>query len=163
MNRRQIPGINPVIPFLSLLLLLSFSGKGIAQTLTIANTGETAGWSLTDRTITVTSNATINSSTIQTYLNTGSLTIVGNTNNFIVNVNDAITSNTSGNGLTIGGNASNLGSITLSSDLSLAGPISIFGGYIFINSNITSTLAGADILFKVVAAIKVNAENKKVN
>ena len=142
MNRRQIPSINPVIHFFSLLLLLSFSGKGLAQTLTISSaTSSSTGWTFNAGTLTVTANSTINSSAINSYLSAGSLTIVGNTSNFAVVINNAITSSVSGNGLTIGA-LNNAGNITLNSAVAVAGFINMFGGVITLNANLTSSATG---------------------
>ncbi|MFO0468897.1 MAG: beta strand repeat-containing protein, partial [Bacteroidota bacterium] len=142
MNKRQIPGNNSVFSFLSLLFFLTFSGKGLAQTLTVSSaTSSSTGWTFNAGTITVTANSTINSSDINSFLSNGSLTIVGNSSNFAVVINNAITSSVSGNGLTIGA-LNNAGNITLNSAVAVAGFINMYGGVISLNANLTSSATG---------------------
>jgi hypothetical protein len=55
----------------------------------------------------------------------------------------------------------NTGNITLGADISIAGPITVYGGNIAVNQNITSTLSGAPILLQGTAAINL-ASSKTV-
>jgi hypothetical protein len=121
---------------------------GFSQTLTISSSGQTGtsgtNWSISGNTLTVTGTANIQAAVIQNHLTGNSLSIVGNTNSLTVNVNEAVSSATAGNGLTLGA-TTNTGAVTISSAISLAGPITVNGGSITLNSNLTSTSATADI------------------
>ncbi|MDD4911229.1 MAG: filamentous hemagglutinin N-terminal domain-containing protein, partial [Sideroxydans sp.] len=59
-------------------------------------------------------------------------------------------------GLTIG-KTSNTQNITIGSAISIAGPINIYGGNITVNTNLTSTASGADILLKGSGNVIANA------
>ncbi len=55
-------------------------------------------------------------------------------------------------GLTLG-KAGNTANLTIASGTNIAGPISLYGGNIALNANLTSSLLGADILVKATGAI----------
>jgi hypothetical protein len=135
-----------ILRFLFVFLGLSFSIISAAQTLTISSTGTTANWSITGTTLTVTGTANIASSVITNALSSGSLSIVGNTSSFAVTVSNPISSTTSGSSLTIGSNG-NTGNVTVNSDITLAGGLTVRGGDVYINANVTST-ANGDIFLK---------------
>jgi hypothetical protein len=114
-------------PFLLTINFLFFACViGWGQTLTISSGGQTGvsgtNWSISGNTLTVTGTANIQASVIQNHLAGNSLAIQGNTSALTVNVNEAIASATSGNGLTIGG-ATNTGAVTISSSISIAGAL----------------------------------------
>ena len=130
-----------------------FSSAALAQTLTISSTGQTGTsgttWNLTGSTLTVTGTANIQSVVIETALNSGDLTIQGSSTAFVVNVNQAISSTTVGSDLTIG-SVGNTGTVTVSANISLASGLTVRGGYVNVNANITSSAAG-DIFLKGIA------------
>jgi hypothetical protein len=132
-------------------------GSVSAQTLTISTGASSgSGWSLSSGTLTVTANSTVNVSVINTALASGSLTIVGNTTNFTVTLSAAVSSTTSGGSLTIG-SSTNTGNVTLGASISVAGPISVHGGNILAQQNITSTQSGAYILLQATGYIDLAA------
>ena len=129
--------------FLGLCLTLKLQG----QTLTISSAANSSSnWSLSGGVLTVSGTVNIQAAQIQTWLNQGDLNIVGSTTTFVVNVNQDITSSTSGSDLTIGA-ANNVGAIVISSDITIAGGLVVRGGDVQINANITSTATG-DLFFQ---------------
>lgn len=143
------------------LFLLFFLGiySLHSQTLTISSTGQTSSpgtnWSLTGNTLTVTGTANIRASVIVDALANGNLTVVGNTSTFSVTVSEAITA--TGNNTLAVGSATNTGTITFNAVTSFAGPVTVNGGDITVSQNLTSTLAGADILLQASGAINLSS------
>ncbi len=135
-------------------LFLSF--VSFAQTLTISSSGQSSApftnITVSGNTWTVTGTANVTSSAVVNALNSGSLTIVGSSTSFQVSLSQAVSSTTSGSGLIIG-SSTNTGNITISSALSVAGPITLMGGAIAVNANLTSTASNADILVKATTNI----------
>jgi hypothetical protein len=127
-----------------------------AQQLTISSSGQTGtsgtNWSISGNVLSVIGTANIRASVITDALLNGSLTVVGNSNSFIVNQSEAISSIQSGRNLTIGSSA-NTGAITFSANISINGSLIVYGGSIALNSNLTTTLANAPILIKATNAI----------
>lgn len=142
--------------FSTLFLLSTMSN---AQNLTISNTGQTTSpgtnWSLSGSTLTVTGTANIRASVIVNALANGNLTVVGNTTNFAVTVSEAITA-TGNNTLTVG-SATNTGTITFNAVTSFAGPVTLYGGSINMDQNMTCTSSGSPILLQSTGAIDIAA------
>ena len=136
--------------FLFGLIGLCFSFELLGQTLTVSSAGQNGptftNISISGNTWTVNANVSVSNTAIQNALANGSLTIIGSTTNFAVNVNQSITSTVVGSDLTIG-QATNTGAITISSDITIAGGLVVRGGDVQINSNITSTATG-DLFFQ---------------
>jgi hypothetical protein len=140
------------LTFFTILFVNLFS-----QQLTISSSGEDGSstrtnWSISGNVLSVIGTANIRASVITDALLNGSLTIVGNSNSFIVNQSEAISSIQSGRNLTIGSSA-NTGAITFSANISINGSLMVYGGSIALNSNLTTTLANAPILIKATNAI----------
>jgi autotransporter-associated beta strand protein len=130
------------------MAFLTATGGAKAQTLTISTASSSgSGWSISSGTLTVTANSTVNVTDITTAMAGGSLTIVGNTSSFTVNINNAITSTTAGSGLTIG-SAGNTGTITVGANLSINGPITIDGGSIVLGGTLTSDQTAAAVTLR---------------
>ena len=134
--------------FRIILSFLSFviAGVGFSQTLTVESTGQDGptftNITVSSNTWTLTGNASVKASAIVAALANGSLTIKGNSNTFVANINQAISASNVGNGLTLGDD-NNTSNITISSAISLAGPIGLYGGAIAINANLSTTNASA--------------------
>jgi hypothetical protein len=100
------------------------------------------------------------------YFDSSKMTNTGNTGTFTIepvgdNFSEAITIrnlNLATVSAFTGGKVGNTGNITLASALSVAGPISFYGGILTISSNITSSATG-DILLKALS----NANNSIIN
>jgi autotransporter-associated beta strand protein len=119
-----------------ILLFCLSVGSANGQTLTISTSASSAsGWSFnaTTRILAVTSNSTLNNSTLQGYFTAGSVTIVGNTSTFNATFSSAVTSSTSGSGLTIGA-AGNTGNITFTSVVTMNGAVTVNGGAVALNA-----------------------------
>lgn len=142
--------------FLFALIGLCFSFDLLAQTLTISSAANSGTYSYSAGTLTVSGTSNIQASQIQTWLASGDLSIVGSTSALTVNVNQAITSTTSGSNLIIG-TLTNTGAVTISSAISVAGSLTVYGGNIAINQDLTSTLSGSDILLQATGAISLAA------
>jgi hypothetical protein len=143
---------------LSILVLVLLPSLIAGQTLTIVASGGDAGptsgtnWSIDGTVLTVSGTANINASVISSQLQSGSFNIKGNTTSFAVTISGSILNNThNGSVLTIGesGNSGNI-SITSTGSISNAGAITIYGGVIDINGNITSSADG-DIFIKSIS------------
>lgn len=145
-----------------LLAVLPSFLKG--QTLTIVNGGDaglTSGtnWSITGTVLTVSGTASIDADVVNNKLSSGNLTIKGNTTSFVVDISESISNTThSGSVLTIGesGNTGNI-SITSTGSISNAGAISIYGGKIDIQGNITSSADG-DIFLKSISNVNFDID-----
>jgi len=146
--------------FLYVLLGCSYSIIASAQTITISSSTQTASsgstWQISNNVLTVYGNSNINASSIVSWLGSSSLTIEGSTNTLSVNINENIISSAAGKGLTIG-KTTNTSDVTIGSEITIDGPISIFGGAINLNSNITSTATNADIQVKATTNINLAA------
>jgi hypothetical protein len=143
--------MNSFLHALKLLLVLSISMNAFGQTLTISSSGETGtsgnNWSITGNTLTVTGTANIRASVIQDHLlNTGPLTLEG-TGTFAVTVGEAISVISGGNDLVFG-TAGNTGAFTANAAISINGNVSVYGGIVTVNQNLTSTASEADILLQ---------------
>jgi hypothetical protein len=139
-----------------LMAFLTATGGAMAQTLTISTGTSSGTYAISSGTLTVSSNATVNVGEITSAMNSGSLSIVGNTSTFTVNINTAITSSTAGSGLTIG-SSSNTGTITVSANLAINGPITLDGGNIVLAGNLTSNQSGAVVTLRSLTHISNTA------
>jgi len=134
--------------FYRVILILLFSGSILSQgqTLTISTGGQTGtsgtNWSITGNTLTVTGTANIRASVITNALASGSLQVIGNTSNFAINVNEAITTSTGGHTLTLGSSINN-GAINIASNISINGAIFVYGSNIGLTASIASTLSNS--------------------
>lgn len=83
--------------------------------------------------------------------------------NFLAPYNSTMTIKNIGSmtGLTIG-NASNTTAININSAISIAGPISLYGGAITLNQNLTTTSLGSDVLLKTSGNITLAASKSIV-
>ena len=87
------------------------------------------------------------------YKGPGKLSIISNSDSFSSSFNSSNWNiNSSLSGLTIG-TSSNTANITISNDIDVSGPISVYGGDITISNSISSTLEDADILLKATGDI----------
>ena len=89
----------------------------------------------------------------------GQLSILSQENSFSGDLSWPLSNlSLSGNetGLTIG-KSTNTSKVLVENDIDISGPISIYGGDITVSANISSTLSGADILFKASENITVAA------
>ena len=143
------------------LFLLFFLGiySLHSQTLTISSTGQTSSpstnWSISGSTLTVTGTANIRASVIVNALASGNLSVVGNSTNFAVTVSEAITA--TGNNTLAVGSATNTGTITFNAVTSFAGPVTLYGGSINMDQNMTCTSSGSPILLQSTGAIDIAA------
>jgi hypothetical protein len=137
-----------ILPIIALMLLPSLM---IGQTLSIVASGGDAGpnsgtnWSIDGTVLTVSGTASINAAVINTKLQSGSLTIKGNTTTFNVTISESISNSTSGNILTVGENT-NLGVITIDANITNTSDIYIYGKTFTVNGNITTTVNGSILL-----------------
>ena len=134
------------------LFLFSTHFNLLAQNLSISSTGQTgtsgSNWSILGNVLTVTGTANVRASVIQDHLtNVGPLEVVGNTSSFAVTISEEITVTHSGNELVFGASG-NTGNFTGNAAISTNGSISIYGGIVTANQNLTSTASGADILLQ---------------
>ncbi len=148
--------------FLSVAILSFVLTK--AQNLTISSTGQTGtsgtNWSIVGNSLTVTGTANINASVIENHLNgNAALLLTGNTATVTINVTQAITSSAASN--LIIGSSTNVGNVTISANVSVGGELTINGGNISIDQNLTATTSGAAILLQATKAIDI-AANKTV-
>ncbi len=120
----------------------------VAQTLSVTTgTSSTSGWSISNQTLLVTANCTVNIDEINNALAAGSLTIKANGNltaRFYTGAH--VSCAVVGHGLTIG-TPTNMGNIQFDVDISLAGPISVMGQELKLFGNIITTASG-DMLFQ---------------
>jgi autotransporter-associated beta strand protein len=126
-------------------LCLLITNSLLSQTLTISSTGETGAsgtnWSISSGTLTVTGDASISASVLQTEMLTSNLTIVPSVTspyNLSVNINEAITSSTVAKSITIGSSL-NDGIIAINQPITIDGAIIIFGRRVQINNDLTTT------------------------
>ena len=145
--------------FFLFVLLFNFSFI-FSQNLTITNTGETGSsgtnWNISSNTLTITGNANIRASVIENHLTTtGPLTLRG-TGSFAVTVSEAITVVSGGNALVFGSQG-NTGNFTSNAVISTNGTVSVYGGIVLVNQNLTSTLNGAAVLLQATSYIGVAA------
>lgn len=145
--------------FFLFVLLFNFSFI-FSQNLTITNTGETGSsgtnWNISSNTLTITGNANIRASVIENHLTTtGPLTLRG-TGSFAVTVSEAITVVSGGNALVFGSEG-NTGNFTSNAVISTNGTVSVYGGIVLVNQNLTSTLNGAAVLLQATSYIGVAA------
>jgi hypothetical protein len=132
--------------------------------LTVTSAGETGisgtNWSISssggNSTLTVTGNASINASVLETALASGNLNIVGN--NLQVTVNQDIAVNSGTGNLTFGSGTSS-GPIVINNPITLSGGFVAYGGNITVNGNINTSAgtANGDILLKGTGNITQNA------
>jgi hypothetical protein len=111
------------------------------------------------------SNITLKSDNISLYTatieTTGTLTVESIGTSFASALTFPITNLTVGNtvsGLTLG-KSTNTANITLANATTIAGPITAYGGNIFAQQNLTSTLSGAAILLQATGYIDVSASD----
>jgi autotransporter-associated beta strand protein len=141
-----------------------------SQTLTISSTGETGtsgtGWSISGSTLTVSANANISASVIETALISNNLTILPSTgSNLSVLVDEAITYSATASSLTIGSiSTGTSGIITLNQPIALDGAISIIGNKIIINNNLTTTnTTSGNISIRTLGTITPISGNGNIN
>jgi hypothetical protein len=138
-----------ILRLLFVFLGLSISMIGSAQTLTISSATQTASsgatWQLSNNVLTVYGNSTINASSIVSWLGSSSLTIVGSTNAFSVNINENIISGTSGNGITIGNSNSN-GTVTFNNSVNLMGALTVYAEKINLGSTVVQDAQSAQLI-----------------
>ncbi len=121
----------------------------ISQTLTISSTGETGtsgtGWSISGTSLTVSANANIRASVIQTAMASSNLTIVASVispYNLNVTIDESLNAN---NLLTIGASA-NTGIITINQPITVFSGVTIYCNTLNLHANITCTnQSGANV------------------
>ncbi|MBU3564166.1 autotransporter-associated beta strand repeat-containing protein, partial [Polynucleobacter sp. Tro8-14-1] len=121
----------------------------------VANTiGQLAGTNVTSSTANVTITGDVINLGIGTTVNTsGNVSILSNATSFASALSTAnLALSTSVASLTVG-NTGNTQDITIASAANIAGPISIYGGNISLNANLTSTGSTSEILVKGVGTI----------
>ena len=132
--------LRSILAFLAVIVPI----LGNTQTLTISSSGQTApgtNWSFSGNTITVTGTANIAASYIQDKLAIGELSIVGNTTDFSVYSDQAISS-TATNTLYIGA-SNNTGTVSIRSTLTLGGSLGIIAGEVSFLEALTLTGSGS--------------------
>ena len=131
--------------FFKLFVGLFLTLPAAAQTLTISSAGNSGSYTYSSGILTVSANATINASTIVSWLGTSSLTILGATNAISVDVNQDIYSSSAGNGITIG-NANSTGTVTFNNTVSLMGPLTVYANNIRMGSTIVASSQSAQLI-----------------
>lgn len=134
-----------------------------AQTLNITSTGDvgpTTGtnWSISGNTLTVTGTANIAGSVLTNHLtNQGSLSVVGNTTSFTINVNEALSVATGVNGINLG-SSGNSSDVTINSPITITGSITVYGGTVWLNGNIISSTS-SDVAIYATNNVNTNSAN----
>lgn len=139
------------------------TGNGYARitsllpSLTIQSTGQTGtsgtNWSISssggNSTLTVTGDASINASVLETALASGNLNIVGSNTSLNVTVNQDITVNSGTGNLTFG-SSTNSGAIVINNPITLSGGLVAYGDNITVDGNINTSAgtANGDIFLK---------------
>ncbi len=142
-----------------LLLVFAYSFGVYAQSLTISSSGNSGSYSYSSGTLTISGTANIQATQIQTWLNTSSLTILGNTNAISVNINENIISSTAGNGLTIG-NSNSTGTVTFNNTVNLMGALTVYAEKINLGSTVVQDLQSAQLIAGgITGSISLYAKN----
>ena len=156
---------SPAVNYLSSSGPIALNGgtKGIYFN-SVANTiGQLAGTNVTSSTANVTITGDVINLGIGTTVNTsGNVSILSNATSFASALSTAnLALSTSVASLTVG-NTGNTQGITIASAANIAGPISIYGGNITLNANLTTTTNGSGILAMATGAI-TTADNLGFN